>query len=191
MEKIYLLHAPARGGKNTCAEAMKEYYEATYHKKVIIIAFADYVKFVLDKYYNTPAERTEEYRTRIQQFATDQVRSVNVNYWTDVVGDLLLCIQEDWDVVIIPDFRFKNERISLLTRFKELGISLYTLLIERPNYKEIDGMTEEQRQHLSERDLDNYNNYDYIIINETSKIQKTIQQLIDMIDEVENKDGDY
>lgn len=186
MEKIFLLHAAARSGKNTCAEAMKNYYETTYHKRVLIIAFADYVKFVLDKYYNTPAERTEEYRTRIQQFATEQVRASNVNYWADVVSDLLLAIQEDWDIVIIPDFRFRNERICLLTRFKELRIPLYTLLIERPNYKEIDGMTKEQREHSSERNLDNYNNYNYIIINETSKIQKTIQQLINMIDEVEN-----
>ena len=189
MEKIFLLHAAARSGKNTCAEAMKEYYEASYKKRVLIIAFADYVKFVLDKYYNIPAERTEEYRTRIQQFATEQVRAYDVNYWANIVSDLLAATIEDWDIVIIPDWRFGNERVALVSRFHEFGIPVKTMLIDRPNIEEVDGMTEEQRAHISERNLDNYQNFDYTVINETSQIQKTIQQLINIIDkEEENND---
>lgn len=188
MEKIFLLHAAARSGKNTCAEAMKNYYETAYNKRVLIIAFADYVKFVLDKYYNTPAERTEEYRTRIQQFATEQVRANDVNYWANVVGDLLLCIREDWDIIIVPDWRFGNERVALVSRFHEFGIPVKTMLIDRPGIEEVDGMTEEQRSHSSERNLDKYDNFDYNVINETSQMQKTIQQLIDIIDKEENKD---
>lgn len=189
MEKIFLLHAAARSGKNTCADAMKDYYVNSYHKRVLIIAFADYVKFVLDKYYDTPAERTEEYRTRIQQFATEQVRASDVNYWANVVSDLLVAIQEDWDIVIIPDWRFGNERVALVSRFYEYGIPVKTMLIDRPNIEEVDGMTEEQRAHSSERNLDNYQNFDYTIINETSQMQKTIQQLIDIIDK-EEKEND-
>lgn len=189
MEKIFLLHAAARSGKNTCADAMKDYYVNSYHKRVLIIAFADYVKFVLDKYYDTPAERTEEYRTRIQQFATEQVRASDVNYWANVVSDLLVAIQEDWDIVIIPDWRFGNERVALVSRFHEYGIPVKTMLIDRPNIEEVDEMTEEQRAHISERNLDNYQNFDYTVINETSQIQKTIQQLINIIDkEEENND---
>ena len=185
MEKIFLLHAAARSGKNTCADAMKEYYESAYGKKIIIIAFADYVKFVLEKYYNTPAARTEEYRTRIQQFATDQIREQDVNYWANIVSDLLLYTREDWDVAIIPDWRFGNERVSLVSRFHEFGIPVRTMLIDRPNIEEVDGMTEEQRNHISERNLDKYENFDYNVINETSQIQRTIQQLIDIIDKEE------
>ena len=51
MEKIYLLHARAQSGKDTCAAIMKQELEKQ-GKKVIIIAFADYVKFSLEKYYN-------------------------------------------------------------------------------------------------------------------------------------------
>ena len=62
------------------------------------------------------------------------------------------------------------------------------MLIDRPGIEEVDGMTEEQRSHSSERNLDKYDNFDYNIINETSQMQKTIQQLIDIIDKEENKD---
>ena len=47
MDKVFLLHARAQSGKNTCANLMKEYYEQK-GKRVIIIAFADYVKFIED-----------------------------------------------------------------------------------------------------------------------------------------------
>lgn len=186
MEKVYLLHAAARSGKNTCAEAMKEYYEATYHKRVLVIAFADYVKFVLEKYYDTPAVRTEEYRTRIQQFATDQVRTYNPNFWGNVVADLLAATEQDWNTVIIPDWRFRNEYACLKAKLEDCGTKIISVLIDRPNIEEVDGMTEEQRNHDSERNLDNFQKFDYNIINETSQLQKTIQQLIDMIDKEEN-----
>ena len=107
MEKIYLIHAKAQNGKDTCAERIKHYYELK-GKKVLIIAFADYVKFVLDKYYGIPHARTKEYRTRIQQFATDQVRSASPDFWAKTVSNLLYCIQNDFDIVVIPDWRFEN-----------------------------------------------------------------------------------
>ena len=108
MEKVYLIHARAQSGKDTAASYMKQYYEQR-GKRVIIIAFADYVKYVLEKYYNTPHERTVEYRTRIQEFATDQVRSYNPNFWVYTVAELLYCIRDDFDIAIIPDARFPRE----------------------------------------------------------------------------------
>ena len=115
------------------------------------------------------------------------MRASDVNYWANVVSDLLVAIQEDWDIVIIPDWRFGNERVALVSRFHEYGIPVKTMLIDRPNIEKVDGMTEEQRAHSSERNLDNYQNFDYTIINETSQIQKTIQQLIDIIDKEEKE----
>ena len=73
MDKVFLLHARAQSGKNTCANLMKEYYEQK-GKRVIIIAFADYVKFTLEKYYNITDFKTPEGRTRIQHYATQQIR---------------------------------------------------------------------------------------------------------------------
>ena len=50
IKKIFLIHAPARSGKNTCAEAMMDYYKSK-NKRCCIIAFGDVVKFTLEKYY--------------------------------------------------------------------------------------------------------------------------------------------
>ena len=50
IKKIFLIHAPARSGKNTCAEAMVDYYKSK-NKRCCIVAFGDVVKFTLEKYY--------------------------------------------------------------------------------------------------------------------------------------------
>ena len=46
MEKIYLIHAKAQNGKDTCAERIKHYYELK-GKKVLIAAALTYVASVL------------------------------------------------------------------------------------------------------------------------------------------------
>ena len=45
IKKIFLIHAPARSGKNTCAEAMMDYYKSK-NKRCCIVAFGDVVKFM-------------------------------------------------------------------------------------------------------------------------------------------------
>ena len=189
MEKIYLIHARAQSGKDTAATCIKNYYERN-GKRVMIIAFADYVKFVLDKYYNTPHERTVEYRTRIQQFATDQVRHQTPNFWADTVAQLIYATREDFDIVVIPDWRFYNE--LAVTRFfmqNELDsgeTKLVKVLITREDNNSTDKMTEEQRSHQSECELDNYENFDYNIINKTNYLSDFYKQIEVMIKETEN-----
>ena len=112
LERIYMLHARAQSGKDTCAAIMKEEYEKR-GKRVIVIAFADYVRWCLDKYYGVTDYKTPEGRTIIQHFATDLVRKNDPTFWGRTVGDLLRAIEDDFDYAIIPDWRFKNEYTSL------------------------------------------------------------------------------
>jgi guanylate kinase len=59
------------------------------------------------------------------------------------------------------------------------------VLITRPENEKTDNMTESQRNHQSEKELDNYKNFDYNIINEFGKLDATKEQLIAMIDREE------
>ena len=182
LNRIYLLHAHAQSGKDTCAAMMKEEYEKR-GKRVIIIAFADYVRMCLDKYYGIKDYKTPEGRTLIQHFATDLVRKNDPTFWGRTVGDLLRAIEDDFDYAIIPDWRFENEYTSLASRFAPhiiVQVGIY-----RPNNEATDNMTETQRKHQSETELDNYKNFDYNIINEFGKLDATKEQLIAMMDREE------
>ena len=182
INRIYLLHAKAQSGKDTCASIMKEEYEKR-GKRVIIIAFADYVRWCLDKYYSVKDYKTPEGRTIIQHFATDLVRKNDSTFWGRTVADLLKAIEEDFDYAIIPDWRFYNEYDVLSTRFAPHII--VQILIDRPNNELTDNMTVEQRKHQSESELDNYKNFDYNIVNEFGKLEDTKKQLIKIINREE------
>jgi hypothetical protein len=161
---------------------MKEEYEKR-GKRVIIIAFADYVRMCLDKYYGVKEYKTPEGRTIIQHFATDLVRKNDPTFWGRTVADLLRAIEDDFDYAIIPDWRFENEYTSLASRFDWHIIP--RVLITRPENEKTDNMTDAQRNHQSETELDNYKNFDYNIINEFGKLDATKEQLIAMIDREE------
>jgi hypothetical protein len=182
LERIYLLHARAQSGKDTCAAIMKEEYEKR-GKRVIIIAFADYVKWCLDKYYGVKDCKSPEGRTTIQHFATDLVRKNDPTFWGRTVADLLRAIEDDFDYAIIPDWRFENEYTSLASRFASNIIA--TVLITRPDNNKTDNMTYEQRNHQSETELDNWQIFDYNIINETCELERTHYQIIKMIEREE------
>lgn len=182
LERIYMLHAHAQSGKDTCAAIMKEEYEKR-GKRVIIIAFADYVRWCLDKYYGVKDYKTPEGRTIIQHFATDLVRKNDPTFWGRTVADLLRAIEDDFDYAIIPDWRFENEFAALRSRFAYNII--VPVLITRPENEKTDNMTETQRSHQSEIELDNYKNFDYNIINEYGKLENTREQLIAMMNKEE------
>lgn len=182
IEKIFLIHAPARSGKDACGEVMKEYYESK-NKHVCVIAFADAVKFTLEKYYGITDFKSLEGRTQIQRYATDKCRGVNPTLWADWVRDWLKATNEDWDIVIITDWRFKNEYEVLAAAFgKEI---IRTVYIERPDIDEISDLTAEQKQHQSESELNNFKHYDYKIANRTGEFISTIRDLLALVDEEE------
>lgn len=183
METIYMLHAAAQSGKNTVADIMKEKYESQ-GKRVLIIAEADYVKFVLEKYYGITEFKSPEGRSRIQQFATDMCRSINPNIWSNVVTSLIEVAQCSFDVVIVPDWRFMNEYKNMDFLYPK---KVRTVLISRPDVNSVDNMTESQRNHQSETELDNFENYDYNIINKTNHLDETIRQVEEMIEKEERR----
>ena len=167
---------------------MREEYEKR-GKRVIIIAFADYVRWSLEKYYGVKDYKTPEGRTLIQYFATDLVRKNDPTFWGRTVADLLWAIQDDFDIVLIPDWRFHNEYSVMASRFGYDKI--VPVLITRPGNEFTDNMTQEQRNHQSESELDNCQYFDYHIINEYNKLQETSEQLIIMINEEEIQEEEY
>ncbi len=78
-----------------------------------------------------------------------------------------------FDVIIVSDARFKDEIESIKTN------NTFVIKIEGKENK----LTEEERKHITETALDNYNKYDYIIENKSSK-QKLKEQLEKIMEEI-------
>lgn len=145
---IVTISGHARNGKDTTAAILKELIEAD-GQKVLVIHFADLVKFVCEKYFGWNGKKDEKGRTLLQYVGTDRVRTEYPDYWVDFVIDMLDIFDGEWDWVLIPDTRFPNE----IDKLKENGFNVIHMRIQRDS---IDvELTEEQKNHLSETALDN------------------------------------
>lgn len=165
--KIIIYSGKAQHGKSTAAEFTKKCLEEQ-GKKVMIFNYADYLKFILTKYYGWDRQKDEKGRTLLQKVGTGY-REKDPDFWVKHAKNLFDMVQDDFDYVVIGDARFKNEIEYVRKYFTTVAVR-----IKRPRFD--NGLTKEQQKHVSEVDLDKFN-FDEVIHNR-SDIQK-YEQLIE------------
>lgn len=156
MKKVICISAKARHGKDTAAEILKEYLE---HKgqRVLITHYADLLKFICRNYFGWNGEKDEVGRTLLQYIGTDVVGAKNSAYWAEFVVGVLSMFENEWDYVLIPDCRYPIEVDTVKKKFDTTVLRVF-----RPDFD--NGLTEAQKNHLSETVMDNYL-FDDIIYN--------------------------
>lgn len=161
-KKVFLITGKSANGKGAFADALEEVLNL-HNKTVMRIAYADYLKFILQKYFHWNGEKDKRGRELLQRVGTNLIRAKHPNYWVDTASNLIRAIESEFDYVIIDDVRFVNE-LECFTPDEA-----YTIRVERYNpdgshyYNPL--MTPEQLVHESETALDNYPSFDYIIEN--------------------------
>jgi len=142
-------------GKDAVANQMEKHFKEQ-NKRTLIIHFADLVKYYAIQYYGWNGEKDEAGRNLLQGIGTKMMRNYDPDYWAMIVAKFIDAAKNDFDIVLIPDWRFINEYEDVddynenvitirVNRYNEDG-SLYI----NPN------MTEEQLNHISETQLDDF-----------------------------------
>ena len=169
--RVLCISAKAQHGKDTAAALIKEYLEAQ-GKRVLITHYADLVKFVCAKFFNWDGQKDEKGRTLLQYVGTDVISSQQPSYWVDFIIDILKFFDNEWDYVLIPDCRYPVEVARMQEEFET-----YLLRVERPNFES--GLTDKQKQHISETAMDNYK-FDAVLYND-STLESFKEKLIEFI----------
>lgn len=167
----------AEAGKTTLANILKEQLENE-HKRVLLINYGDFVKFIATQYYNWNGEKNEYGRALLQHIGTEQGRMmVDENIWVDMVINTVKVAERDYDVAIVADCRFPNE----FDRWAEKGTDMLKIRIARPEHQS--KLTEEQKQHASETSMDNYRDWDLFICNDGTypELQEKAKSLTTLI----------
>ena len=160
--KLYLISGKARHGKDTFSSYLKEVYEEN-GKKLIVTQLSKYIKYYAREMTGWNLTEEDKPRELLQQLGTGIIREklgkddLFIKRIIDDV-DVFACF---YDAIIISDVRLKKEIEDLKVAFPDL-ISIH---IERPDFD--NGLTPEQKQHKTEIDLDDYDNFDVNIINTT------------------------
>jgi len=179
MPIIIPISGKAESGKDFTAKLLKEELERQ-DQRVLIINYADQLKFICSKYFGWNGEKDNIGRSLLQQIGTEKVRSKNNNFWVDNVIEFVKVFQDDYDYVIIPDCRFANE----IERWNN-NFEFVSLRVERFNYE--NHLTPEQRLHSSETALDDYN-FDYYIKSESGVdiLKEKVIKFIERMNEWDN-----
>lgn len=178
--KIYIICGKARHGKDTIAEMIKNYY---IEKKcdILNLQYSSYIKEYAKKISNWDGSEETKPRELLQQLGTNIIRDkIDEAFFVKKLVDDIKVYSFFFDVLTISDARFKIEVDIPRDNFQNVTI----IRVNRPNFD--NGLTEEQQLHRTETDLDDYENYDYIIENDGS-LDDLKEKVIEILNQEETK----
>jgi hypothetical protein len=180
--KVLTISGYARSGKDSFGKMLKDLLENK-GKKVLVVHYADYLKFVCKTYFGWDGEKDQAGRTLLQEVGTDIVRARNENFWVTIIAELIKVFEPDYDYFIIPDCRFPSE-INLLHDAYEFDLKTIWVARFDKNYNPYDnGLTEEQKAHPSESSLNEWE-FDFYV---NGVDLKDLQEVaINLVEDLEN-----
>lgn len=164
--KLFVLCGKARSGKDTVCSIIRKYYKDK-NVKTINLQFSSYIKEYAKKIANWDGDETDKPRELLQQLGTEIIRNkIDPNFFIKrIIGDIKV-YSYYFDVITISDARTKDEINSLREAFDDVTV----IKVERPNFD--NGLSKTEQEHFTEKDLDDFNDYDFKIIND-----KTVEDL--------------
>lgn len=167
LEKIYILSGKARCGKDTVADIIEEYFK---DKKVIKLSYSYYLKDYLKRM--NMYDETNKPRSLMQDFGQNLLRKIDPNFLIDRLLEDIEVFSYFYDIIIITDARMKDEIIIPKKRYNNVK----TIRVVRNNYD--NGLTEEEKNDITETNLDDFKEFDEIIEND-SNLKEHVWRFLD------------
>lgn len=172
--KIFLLSGKAKSGKDEVSKIITDYYK---DKKCIKLSYAYYLKDYIKRITGWDGSENTKPRELLQQIGIELIKNqIDSKLFINRLFEDIEVFSYFYDIIIVKDARLKEE-IELP---KERYNNITTIRINRKNID--NNLTKEEQNHLTEIDLDNYNNFDYIINND-GDISKLKEEIIKILKE--------
>ena len=157
--KLYLICGKARAGKDTFAKLIKQEEEKD-NNKVCILKLTAPLYSCAEDYFNYDKEKDEKPRELLQTLGYDilQLKLKKKDFLLDYLITTIEVLDNYYDVGLITDGRLVHE-IEVL---KEKYPNIKTILLTN---KQDNKLTNKEKNHQTEIDLDDYKDFDYIVEN--------------------------
>ena len=173
--KIIILSGKAQSGKNECADIMKDYYNES-GSKTVVISYAFYLKVFAKNVLGWDGNEETKPRDFLQQVGVELIKNkINPNMLIDRVIDDIKVYSYFYDVIVISDARFVDEIDVVKNNFSNVTV----IHIDAKD----NSLTDEQRSHSTETGLDDYNDYDFVIENDGSR-EELKYKIFNILEEV-------
>ena len=175
---IFIVSGKANSGKDTTCELINNFIRLR-ELKSINLQFSSYIKMYASNISGWDGSEDSKPRTLLQQLGTDIIRkNIDNDFFINrIIGDIKV-YSYYFDVITISDARFPEELDSISNNFE----NVIKINIVRPNFE--NNLDNTERKDKTEVALDNYNNYDYVLVNDGTiedlniKIENMISEVI-------------
>ena len=179
---IFLIAGKAGSGKSTVAKIIESKYLED-NKKVIISPITKYLKKYIEEITGDIIDEVNKPRNLLQNISSEVIKKelgMKDFFINRLIEDLKI-YSYFFEVIIVPDIRFKEEIEIIKNNFN----NVISIGIERKNYHST--LSLKEQKDITEVALDNYDKYDYKIIND-KKVELSL--LVDDIIKKHIKKGD-
>ena len=166
--RIFVIGGKAKTGKSTFGECLKEELKDYGYKPCVMHITSPLYEYA-KKYFNWDGNENTKPREFLQKFGIEiiQEKLGKKDFLLNRISEDIDILKEYFDVFIITDARLIKE----FNYFKKNYNDVITIKIERNKYQ--DELTTEEKNHITETEIDKYNEFDYIIHNNALEDLKT------------------
>lgn len=158
--KIFVIGGKARTGKNTLGNYLMEEAKK-YGYKPCVMRLTEPLYSYARNYFDWSENTGEKPREFLQKMGIEIIKEkLHKNYFLiDRTCEDIEILSNFFDVFIITDARLIMEFSELKKRFDDV----VTIKLEREDYDDL--LDDEERKHITETEIDDYKDFDYIIKN--------------------------
>ena len=174
---IFIVSGKANSGKDTSCELINSYIKRK-GLKTINLQFSYYIKMYASKITNWDGSEDTKPRALLQRLGTEIIREkIDHKFFIKrIIGDIKV-YSYYFDVITVSDARLPDEIEDIYNEFE----NVVRINIKRPDF--INKLDEQEKIHHTEKALDDYDKFDYFIMNDGS-VDELNSKIINIIDEV-------
>ena len=157
--RIFVIAGKAGSGKGEVARLIKEYY--TYKlENTVITEYSKYLKSFATELSDWDGNPNTKPRKYLQELG-DKIRKLDNKYFiNNMISDIKI-YEEFVENVVVEGARLPEEIEEIKLNFD----NVYSIYVE--NQHDASKLTLEEQSHITETALENYNEFDYILANDT------------------------
>lgn len=180
--KVFVIGGKAGSGKTTFGEYLREELK-DYSYKPCVMHITEPLYAYAKNYFDWNSRTQEKPREFLQKVGYDIIREKmgKKTFLLDRLFEDIEVLSNFFDTFIITDARLAEEFEAIKNKYHDV----VTIKLERDNYDS--NLTEEEKNHITEKDIDNYNDFDYTVENSTLKDLKRVA--LEIIRNEENYGG--
>ncbi len=158
--KLYLIAGYAKTGKNYFAEMLKQEFEQRKKRVCLLKITAPLYHYAYD-YFGWNGKEEDKPRSFLQNMGIEYIKEElhMPDFLLNRLYDDIYILDQFFDVGIITDGRLQEEIIKLKNKYPSM-VTIHLLRKDGLSF-----LTDTEKEHVTERDLEEYQDFDYVVFN--------------------------